>query len=277
MNMKTLYDVPWAQPDALWRKACRIVEKGGYATLQRDGELVQRAVRCIRQLDRALTDRAVRRAAMEYPEVYWALKLHEENSRRVLELKARTLAGQSDDELAFLLGLPRRTVTTFLALFFDVRPRLRAGSWIRHIAIGVPVDQPPSLESLLLLHAWHRGPSVIEPWFDYLDHQEERHDLGTELGLQRAWMEHLIRVQQLPFDAQCLRTLWKLSPFFLAKPPEVVRSTTARTTFLENRARILAEFTWREPEETEFEGAEIPAAAKQVASKGEEMKLSLVG
>ena len=43
--------VPWTLPDARWRRACEIVNERGYATRRRDGELVQRAVRCTRQLD----------------------------------------------------------------------------------------------------------------------------------------------------------------------------------------------------------------------------------
>lgn len=269
--------VPWAQPDARWQKGCQIVERGGYTTRRRDGELVQRLVRCVRLLDRARTDKAVRRAALEFPDIFWALRLQQENSTRVLELKARVLAGQPDREIASLLGVPERTIATYLALFFDVRPRLKASSWIVHVAIGAPLGQPPSVETLLLLHAWRRGPFVVEAWLDYLAHQQERHDLDTEVGRRRAWLELLIQVQQLPFEAQTLQTLWKLSPIFLGKPCEVIKSTTVRTTILQNRASVLAEIAWQKPDEREFGESPFPTKAKENVSRGEEPKLSLVG
>lgn len=269
--------VPWTWPDDRWRRACEIVNERGYATRRRDGELVQRAVRCTRQLERARTDRAVRRAAMDYPDIYWALRLHQEDSTRVLELKARVLARQSDQVIAKLLGLPSRTVATFIALFFDVRPRLKATVWVRRVAIGLPIDQGPSVENLLLLSAWHNGPSIIPAWLDYLKHQEENHDLSTEVGRQRAAIEHLIRVHQLPFEAHCLRTLWKLSPFFLSKTSQAIQSTTVRATILQNRARILAEINWKEPDEQVFSEGNLPIVGEETVSEGEERRLTRAG
>ncbi len=268
---------PWLNPDWQWRKVCRIVATDGYATVRRDGELVQRMVRCVRQLERARTDRGVRRAALDFPDVYWALRLQQETSTRVLELKARVLAGQSDQAIASLLGLPTRTVTTFVAVFFDVRPRLRAGTWIRRIAIGLPLDQGPSLETLLLLHAWRRGPTVIEPWFDYLAHQEERHDLGTDLGRQRAWIECLTEVHQLPFEAQTLRSLFRLRRFIMAKSLDVIKPTTVRNTVLQTRERMLNEIAWNEPESQEREDSQNCRAGEEVFVASEEGKLVQAG
>ncbi len=165
--------------------------------------------------------------------------------------------------IARLLGLPSRTVATFVALFFDVRPRIKATVWVRRVAIGLPIDQGPSVETLLLLSVWKNGPAIIPAWLDYLKHQEEHHDLSTEVGRQRAWIKHLIRVHQLPFEIQSLRTLWKLSPFILGKSSSVIKSTTVGTTVLQNRARILAEITWNEPENEGFEESIIPGAGEE--------------
>ena len=268
---------PWLNPDWRWQRAYQIVVQGGYSTRHRDGELIQRTVRCIRQLERSLTERGVRRAAMDYPDIYWALRLQQESSTRVLELKARVLASQSDQMIASSLGLPSRTVTTFIALYFDVRSQLTATSWILRVAIGLPLNQEPSVESLLLLHAWKRGPMVIEPWLDFLKHQMERHDLSTDLGLQRAWIEQLVRVQQLPFEAQCLRSLCKLSPFILGKPPETIHETTVRTIILQNRARILEEITWNEPENESVEAYHIPFVRAEILQFSKERKIAQAG
>jgi hypothetical protein len=182
------------------------------------------------------------------------MKLKQEPSTRVLELKARVLAGQSDHVIAQRLGLPTRTVATFVGLFFDVRPRLKANTWISQQAIGVHPWLAPSVENLLLLHVWKRGPAMIEPWLDYLQHQEERHDLCTEIGRQRAWIELLIRVQQLPFNPETLRSLWKLSYFALGESPKTVESVTVNATVLRIRDQILTELAWKESENEELKG-----------------------
>jgi hypothetical protein len=129
----------------------------------------------------------------------------------------------------------------------------------------------------MLLHAWNRGPSVIGPWLDYLTHQEDRHDLNTDLGRQRAWIEHLIRVTQLPFEAGCLRSLWKLSPFFLAKASPVIRSTTVAAAILQNRARILTEIAWNQPEEQVFAKSNIAGWDEESHENFEEGKLTQAG
>ena len=214
---------------------------------------------------------------MDYPYIYWALRLHQEDSTRVLELRARVLAGQSDQVIAKLLGLPSRTVATFVALFYDVRSQLKATVWVRRVAIGLPIDQGPSVETLLLLSAWKNGPGVIPAWLDYLKHQEENHDLRTDVGRQRAAIEHLIRVHQLPFEAHCLKTLWKLSPFFLSKTSQAIQSATVRTTILQNRARILAEIDWKEPDEQVFSEGDLPIVGEEVISEGEERRLAQAG
>ncbi|UUO07866.1 hypothetical protein M4951_06015 [Blastopirellula sp. J2-11] len=224
-----------------------IVERGGYATVKRDGELVQRTVRYVRQLNRLTTARGMKRAVKENPDLYLALKLLQEQSNRVLELKARMLAGQTDQAIARAIGFPVHGVATFAALYFDVRARLKATSWIRWVAIGVDPGQANSPETLFLLHAWKRGPMVIEPWLDYLGYEQESHNLGSVIGRQRAWIAHLIDVAQLPATSNISKSLWKASYFTLGNPPKAVESTSIRNTVSRNRATILAEYAWEKP------------------------------
>jgi hypothetical protein len=187
------------------------------------------------------------------------------------------LAGEADETIAAYLGLTRRTVTTFIAMNFDVRPRIKAGPWIRRVAIGLPLGQAPSVETLMLIHAWKRGPTVIGPWLDFLKHRGERHDLNTDLGRQRAWLAHLIQVQQLPFEAQCLRSLWRLTPFILGKPLEVTKSTTVAAAISQIRDRVLAEITWKEPDDQVLSEGNLPAVGEEVVSQGKERRLAQAG
>lgn len=268
---------PWINPDWRWQRAVKIVVEADYATRLRDGVLVQRAARYLRAVNRALTDRGVRSAAKKWPDVFLALKVANEATLRPLEIKARVLAGESNPVIARKVGLPLSTVTTYADLFLDLRDALTATCWIKWEVIGLRHDQPPSVESLMLLQAWRRGSNVIGPWLDYLKHQEERHDLGTDLGRQRAWFAHLIRVHQLPFEAQCLRSLWRLSPFFLGKPSDVIRSTTVAAVVLKNRDRLLAEIAWNEPSEPVIAKSNISGWDEEPHKNYEEGKLAQVG
>lgn len=252
MSTFTLSFKPWKFPDWRWQRACSIVERGGYATIKRDGELIQRTVHYIRALNCALTERGVRSAAKKHPDIFLAFKTANEPTHRPLEIKARTLAGQSNRAIAREVGLTVPAVAAYIALFFDVRERLEAKTWISRVAIGLPIDRVPSVETVMLLHAWRRGPSVIDPWIDFLDHQEERHDLNTAIGRQRASLELLMSVQQLENTAAIRRSLYKKCHLTLLKSPEIGKSVTVAGAFCRNSNRLTEEIAWKRVTDKEF-------------------------
>jgi len=242
---KTPNIVPWRLPDHRWRRALEIVERGGYATLHRDGSMVQRTVRYLRKSYRALSSRGQRNAVKRWPDIYLAMQVSSEATYRPLEIKARVLAGENDAEIARMVGLPRPTVETYNALFLDVRDRLDATCWIKWVVIGLHHERCAGSEALMLTHAWRRGPAVIEPWLDFLKNQED-HDLGSEIGRQRAWLKLLVDTQQLPFEASVLRSLERNSPFSLGKPPKTVQTATAHGAFRQIRNQFLGQIAWNE-------------------------------
>lgn len=237
---------PWHHPDWRWRRVSQIIETGAYATRHREGDFIRRVVHYVRAINRALTSRGMRTVVKRYPDVYLALKVSQEPGRRQLEILARALAGQSDVATARAVGLPVSALATYMALFLDIRDRLKAQQWIERVVIGMPLDRPPSVETVMLVHCWRRGPSMIEPWLDYLQHQGERHDLRTEIGRQRAWLELLVEVQQLCDQPETRRSLWKNAYFALGKPPQIVKTRTVKATIHQNRAQILGEIRFSE-------------------------------
>ena len=232
---------PFAKSDDRWSKAMWIVEHGHYATRKRCDELTRRAVHYIRLLQRATTDRHVRSAAKKFPDIYLAMKVANEDSIRILEIKARLLAGQSNAEIAGAIGFPAPAVATFAALFFDVPEKLRAKTWIVRQAIGLPYKQVLSVQAIMLSHAYQRGPAVIEPWMDYLAHVGEKHDLNTEEGRQRAWIDLLVDVQQLPETEKVWKSLQRTCAFTASQSNKTVKKSTVQAAFCQNRAQMLQE------------------------------------
>ncbi len=245
---------PQYRPDWRWRRVCAILERGGYATLKRDGEVVQRAVRCQRLLERALTIRGVNSATKTFPDVVMAIQLSTESILRPLEVRARALAGQSPRAIGRAVGLSGPTVATYLDLFFDVCNRLDARSWIRWSAIGLPSDDPPTIEQLMLLHCWERGPLMVAPWLDYLQHHGERVDLKTTVGRQRAGIQLFVDAQQLPRDEKMDQSLIKKLESVLLKSPKSADCMTVRGAYALLESRLRAAIAWKPNSELQVFG-----------------------
>lgn len=75
------------------------------------------------------------RVARRWPELHDARALAEADGERRWEVEARLLAGQGDDEIAGHTGLSAGVVGLFASLFFHVRARLGASSWVLSRAI----------------------------------------------------------------------------------------------------------------------------------------------
>lgn len=222
--------------------------RGRYASRKNLDPLTVRYIEFLRKTLGFTTERGMRTVARKYPDLFLAQKVSNEFTSRPLEIRARVLAGQSNRAIARAVGLPVLTVQAYLGLFFDVRKRLKAKSWIRWIAIGLPLDEPPCVESVLLWHCWKRGPSVIEPWFDYLDHQTENHDLSTEIGRQRSSLELMVRARQLPNVTEIRRSLFKKIAYITETLPEIPKSASIAGVFSRNETRILQEIAWKPPQ-----------------------------
>lgn len=244
--------------------------RGRYASTKSLDPLTVRYIEFLRKTLGYTTERGMRTVARIYPDLFLAQKVSSELTRRPLEIQARLLAGQSSRAIARAVGLPVPTVQAYMGLFFDVRKRLKAKSWIRWIAIGLPLDGPPSVEGLLLWHSWKRGPSVIQPWFDFLNHQAENHDLRTEIGRQRAAIEVFVGMRQLPNVPEVRRSLVKKIAYTTQNLPEIPKSASIAGVLSRNETKILAEIAWKPPQ-TAVEsvvpcGGEVPCSPSIAAT-----------
>jgi len=235
---------PTRPPNWQWCRVCELIDTGGYATVQYDGSLVCKLVRHLRKLNRLCAEWGVRRFVMREPDVYLALKLAQEAGLRPLEIKGRVLARQTDASIARHLGLPARVVTLFVELYFDVRDRLHARSWIATQVAGIDPRQPPSAESLFLMASYVHGPAVIESWLGYLRDPAGPYDLGTETGRERASIALLVDTHRLRVDAAARLTLTKRLNVIASIPTKSTATPTAGAAVSRNVPTLLARLSW---------------------------------
>ena len=84
---------------------------------------------------------------------------------RSWELRARVLANQPIEEIADRFGVSLATIAWFETLFYDVRVRLNASAWIRHVTTGDGFFygfRDDKLGALWAFFAYHGGPIVLD-------------------------------------------------------------------------------------------------------------------
>ena len=132
----------------------------------------------------------VRMVDRRWPGFFGARFLRKGDPWRRLELEARLLAGQSDEDIARLVATTAAAVQRYAQLFFDVRGRLRARDYIIHRAIrrGLGPDVPAGLASFVRGVAYFGGPLVLDATLVALGPSgslvQVRADLGTSEGRQ---------------------------------------------------------------------------------------------
>jgi hypothetical protein len=119
----------------------------------------------LRQSHRLRSDRGQRRLAEKMPEIAAARAIQFGDSAQRHEVEAWLLAAQTDHEIADRFDLLPEAVALYERLFFDVRARLDATSYILHTVIG-PIIPPgrnvPDRTRLQKLLAVRGGPAVLE-------------------------------------------------------------------------------------------------------------------
>jgi hypothetical protein len=133
-------------------------------------------------------------------------------------LEGRLLAGQSIEEVATACNLPSEAVAAYHALFFDVKDKLEARSYILNHAIGVlPCDEltEEDVDVILKRAGYLKGPVFLEWVLRYYraelkvpsqlagltrEQLDDLHDLLTVRALILTWIlppEQMVRVQLL--------------------------------------------------------------------------------
>ena len=97
-----------------------------------DDKYVRRYRSFMSRYSRIADDADRNRLAYEDPALYWAYQMVNDpaNAVQVMHVKARILAGQTDQEIGAKLGTLPRVISWFSTLWFDIKDRLGAIDWI---------------------------------------------------------------------------------------------------------------------------------------------------
>lgn len=116
--------------------ARQIVEHDLPQPRHRDHPALGVAVLFLRADARCRSDRDRARLQERLPALLEARRLAEEDAPLAWEVRARVLAGQTDDEIAGRCGVSPDTIHLYEALHFNVRDRLDAPDWVASRVIG---------------------------------------------------------------------------------------------------------------------------------------------
>jgi len=147
------------------RLAHRIVGHGLPQPRHRDHAALDTTVRFLRSEARCRTDRDRIRLEKHWPAVISARRLAEANTPLAWEVRARILAGQSDEEITCRCGLNSETVHLFESLHFQVRDRLDAFDWVAARVIGPGLRRGFTQEEigkLWMAVAFFGGPLALD-------------------------------------------------------------------------------------------------------------------
>ena len=161
---------PWRRPDWRWLRARQWIESGRARefapTVERDGQTgsrwIRRAAEFLQRWEHA-SERP--RLAEAEPAIYWALKIHEDNSLPRWAIEAYLLARETDLEIGFQVGLPAEVVEAYEALFYCVREKLQHSGYVMHVAIGDAIHQGLGEADVDLLWRWAgyaKGPYAVD-------------------------------------------------------------------------------------------------------------------
>jgi len=249
---------PARPPDWRWQRAAAIVAAGQHVSTKREDPPTCQAVRFIRALRRYVSDRGARVLTKRQPEIAMALKLHQGNPLRKLEIECRILARQTPAVIGRATSLPPSVVKAYGDLFYNVQDKLDASVYIIYAVVGMPVLGPVPAETLAMACAYLHGPQVIPAWMDYLVHAHEHHSLTTAEGRSRASIALLVQVYALPSDAKTGWSLVRTYPSLLEISTKPAPAVTVARAYCEKVARNLDAFPWRAPIEGLFAGQGKP-------------------
>jgi hypothetical protein len=196
------------------------------------------------------SERGLRAITRDHSSLVMALRLHQGDGLRRLEVELRVLARQTDRQIAQIMGVTVGMVRDYVSVFYDVRGRLEARGYIESVVAGLPVSGPISAECLARLYAYHRGPHLVVAWLDYFSYAGETHDLTTPEGRGREAIEIVIAARNLPDDAAARKRLLKQSHMIFGLPDITPQTPSVAQILAETRGRLLDSLPWLEPAES---------------------------
>ena len=206
-------------------------------SIRRDDQPTGIAVSFIRETSRCLTELRLRRVREKFRHVARAHDIWQAGGTEELEIQTRILARQSDVEIGLEISLPAETVQAYADLFFAVRDRLHAASYVQFQIIKMHPRCPPTVIQLMQMSVFVHGPHVIEPWFQYLQDDKTSSDLTSAAGRMMAAIELFVSAQTLPGDVSVVKRL----PFLLKNERKSAVSVPAAAAFRKTTHAIIGD------------------------------------
>jgi hypothetical protein len=144
--------------------------------------------------------------------------IYQGGGRQRLEMEARLLARQTDDEIARAMGLSPEVAAAYERRFYTVRNMLHAKVYILYEKIGLNPSMMTGetrIDTLMKLSVYLHGPMMIPAWLAYLDRLAHPMpppvDLQTREGRDIQAIERYVAVAGLSSD-QAAKLLMKMLP-----------------------------------------------------------------
>jgi hypothetical protein len=163
-------DSPFCRPDWRWLRAEYLVDSGRRVS-RRDDQQVREAAQYLRHQRRCQGETAHQRLARRYPALYLAHALYAgEPSLQKWELEARLLTPEHFEVVGRKCGSSAEVVGTYHAVFFEVRPCLRAREYIANRVLGRKAHvglEERDVGLILKFYALSGGPLAVDALVDY--------------------------------------------------------------------------------------------------------------
>jgi hypothetical protein len=208
---------------------------------KRDGGATGIAVHYIRELAKCRSELRLRRVRERFRHVVRAHDIWQNGGTEELEIQTRILARQNDKEIGLETGLPPETVQAYGDLFFAVRDRLHAASFVQFQIIGMHPRRPPTLIQLMQMCAFVHGPHMIEPWFQYLQEDSVSRDLTSAADRMTASIELFVSAHTLPDDAETYMSVLKRLPFVFKNERKSAVSVPVTVAFRKSTHAIIVD------------------------------------
>ena len=186
---------PMRRPDWRWNRAHALVQYRRNISRTRDDYETGHVVRFLRKLLESPQDTESVKA--EFPELFAAHFIYVNSGASRVELECRILARESPEEISAHLSVVPRCVEIYSSIFFDVRDRLDAKTYIwKQILEPVWAYNTPA--NLLMSVAYYGGPHLLEAVFDHLTKNIRVSELLRDGVVDRLAL--LAQCRQLPQD-----------------------------------------------------------------------------
>jgi hypothetical protein len=195
---------PFCPPDWRWLRALRLAKKASHRLKGVNDPAIPPAVAFL-----VARKKSRRKAAPVNEDLEKTLALYQDDSPLQWEIRARLVAGQSDEEIASRCRLQPSVIGWYASLFYDVRPRLKAMDWLVHFVTGFGRSagfRNDEVGPFWAFNALARGPVAVDYLVDMF-HQARRPGqpptlavyLGDGVPLD---LQGVIALFLLPLEAQ---------------------------------------------------------------------------